>query len=570
MSECLASENSYNDDDPILATLSIQPSRILDALREYSIPSAETFSATSIEHVSNILEQMVSSTTAQLDMQASSEGNVQHRDNIIRRQAKLDLQLRRLRSLRAPIRKLSYDILHEIFAYLPPTCVGFTTSFSRILPAVDDRTTSSLGSASLVCLYWRQVCLSSPALWSTFSLGSSPEFLIWPYDLSPSYQILFPDLIPQHLRYSRSSPLHIRVSVPDMTPSCRELFLALWVEICKEQHRWASLVLEGQVDILFQDDRAVGPFNLPLLAELGLPSETAGSLDRGEVITTFKNVPSLRSVTMTGLALEYVDIPWAQIKTLKISDFSTNKKPAEFLYESDEVLEFLSVSSSLQELTIDGFEDGDSSAGITPEQDPKGSCQYLKSLDLSGDITISVLRMLTPVGCPSLTSLKLRLRDGLGGYSGSQDTVKNFFSFIPRLEILELSTCVGEDWESILPDILQSVPSLTSLTLRDTIPNGSAFYDAMMGQPSGIHLLPLLTTWRLLPTPMDYDAEITEATLTAILNVCSSRRQFRNGTNLLSMLQLYVNKRETMDWVLREASQSVEQGLKLKIECGEN
>ena len=558
-------------DDPFLATvLPTHPSRIFTAIREYSSPTDVLLGSVSIDDLCNTMEQLARDNRAQLDARAGLElGDTQLRNSVFRkhRQSMLDLQLQRVRSLRAPIRKLSHDVLVEIFSHLPPTriCV-FTPLLAFPVPSDDDPSASPVASCSYVCLYWNQVILSSPALWQTFSLGTYPEGSVSSseiYAVPMADRIISPHLVRQHLEYSSNLPLHIRVVVPEMTPGCGGIFADVWRSIVTQKDRWESLHLEGDISDLLRIFPSNDPLHLPLLKHLGLPSGV--KYWTGEPLMVFEFAPSLRSLTATGFSADDIQLPWAQIEALTIKEFLFNGYLTNTHWNTPRtVYDFLTEASNLRCLSITCAEDQVTFGVYILDTI---LLKHLTRLKISGDISLGILRILSG-GCSSLTLLDIQLGGWDDDESLHSDDLLPFFAALPNIQILALSIVEGEEWGSLLLVIFELIPFLTSLTLNNTIPDEIDFYAEMMAQPdspdSTSLLLPFLKTWALLPRRAD-EGEIPDTVLTAILDVCSSRRQLESGKSSLHTLQLRVNEKNTAEMVLNEARQLMENGLELDI-----
>ncbi len=108
--------------------------------------------------------------------------------------------LREVQSLVAPIRRLPLEILEMIFGYVCITVLGRNaTRLAYIGPFV----------LSTVCVYWRDICLISPRLWTSIFANADHS------DLLPRFK----DVLKLVQERSRQLPLHLDVSVRCSPPT---------------------------------------------------------------------------------------------------------------------------------------------------------------------------------------------------------------------------------------------------------------------------------------------------------------------------------------------------------------
>ena len=198
----------------------------------------------------------------------------------------------RLKSLMAPIRRLSNDVLVEIFTYLCPDTV-----------LSNNRTLACLPQFHLcqVCKCWRSLVNDSPLLWSTLELlidTGRPDYI---FSQDFIYTPTLSNLANVILNRSGNCPLTIKLhDHRDVHP--------VSVLLLKHADRWLSASVTGCSQRL--NFFSVSSF--PQLKHLNF------SLRRGDTQIT-PAMPSLESLAISQLAHRPLpNFPWSQLRRLRL------------------------------------------------------------------------------------------------------------------------------------------------------------------------------------------------------------------------------------------------------------
>ncbi|KAF7313022.1 hypothetical protein MKEN_00987100 [Mycena kentingensis (nom. inval.)] len=193
-------------------------------------------------------------------------------------------QLRRVRY--AHILSFPRELLQEIFLH----CVGVIhVGKKRYLNSKD----APFLLAS-VCTEWRTVALGLAPLWAKLWVAGEISRRREPQ-------------LRRILQRSRAAPLAIK--------SWGEGIAAAVVQ---QSHRWASLTRFAEDFIEYGPSFAGIRGNVPLLSELDLNSELEmEELATVAPITVFADAPALTRITVMGLGVRQLHIPWHQITTFK-------------------------------------------------------------------------------------------------------------------------------------------------------------------------------------------------------------------------------------------------------------
>jgi len=90
----------------------------------------------------------------------------------------------------------------------------------------------------LVCKYWHQVVLSTPALWSTFVVALK--------DCCDADVAQLSSMLDAHLERSKSAPLTLVIFL-SLYSSARPIYYNLMQKLMPTQHRWQDVTLDIRV-----------------------------------------------------------------------------------------------------------------------------------------------------------------------------------------------------------------------------------------------------------------------------------------------------------------------------------
>ncbi|KAL0072494.1 hypothetical protein AAF712_000257 [Marasmius tenuissimus] len=215
------------------------------------------------------------------------------------RRTRLESAVTRYRTLLAPINRLPPEVLAETFK----ECCPWPGEYEELKPS-EMPTQVAL---SMVCAHWREVAVSSAALWSYFCVSMS-----WSMPEAAFPRLL--QMVQMFVSRSKQHPLSIYLSCTS------ERFCPEIVELLvQNSHRWYDVELE----LSAQNSRKpvfrklLG--QLPSLEKLNLFCSAAGSLS-DEFMDVFSHAPSLRSLELNSSAVsERLLFPVHQIKAITFS-----------------------------------------------------------------------------------------------------------------------------------------------------------------------------------------------------------------------------------------------------------
>jgi hypothetical protein len=186
----------------------------------------------------------------------------------------------RLDSYKYPVLTLPNEIVSEIFMH-------FLAAYPLFPPLTGLRSPTLL---TRICRRWREIALSTPALWSAIGTSYNDGILL------KQKAHLF-DL---WLKRSRSRPLSLRVSGTDVTE--------ILATVVPHRARWEDLRL-----CLFPFDLPIIEGPMPLLRYLDLEFWEYPAAD----VLAFREAPLLRTVILHSSAFASM-LPWAQLTSLTL------------------------------------------------------------------------------------------------------------------------------------------------------------------------------------------------------------------------------------------------------------
>ncbi|KAL0576981.1 hypothetical protein V5O48_004991 [Marasmius crinis-equi] len=238
--------------------------------------------------------------------------------------------MERYGTLLAPVHRLPSDVLLEIFGHL---CERNQLDRNyRMLPAV-----STLAS---VCSRWREVAISTPVLWSSFTI----DFDYWAVYHGSDGTGTLAELTRLFLERSKTTPLDIGLSFP--LDWLTELDLAPTLDLLHaNSSRWRKL--ETFYSEWIASPRA-GLLHTPNLQHLTLitrvPWENNNTTD---VLDRFAGCPVLTSVHLDLEGPELMlSLPWSQLRIMHLDNC-----------ESQPAFSAITRCSNLQKLTLEGIND---------------------------------------------------------------------------------------------------------------------------------------------------------------------------------------------------------------------
>ncbi|KAK7032417.1 hypothetical protein VNI00_013165 [Paramarasmius palmivorus] len=386
----------------------------IEALREFSRPLSTFDKHTLSLHLRD----------AQKDLEVCET----HIAKLIDQRAKLQRTIGRCQSLLAPVDDVPTEILASIFE--------FCCHENVVHPVVD----SPALILSKVCHRWRQVSLSTPKIWSSFSI----DFRRWYAD---DYRL--PRIVKAFMDRSRSSPLSIELSDSYLVEHPSE---ARTLEVlANASSRWFDVRIIG-----FQRNTLWCKGHASRLARLRLDgSELPNNL--------FTTAPNLLSLDINYGDEDYIYPPFSQLKALTLRRcYSEKAIPA------------LQTYSGVETLTLDNV-GAYASSTISATVD-SSSVKTLKVIaHVRGDVEFMYKHLRLPQLCSLSISVE-RYRDhNLDDWYKKTDipTVRTFLQSSSTITSLHLEDLPASDTH--IAHFLSFLPNLHTLYIRDL---GRAIDDA--------------------------------------------------------------------------------------------
>ncbi|KAK0435822.1 uncharacterized protein EV420DRAFT_1343354 [Desarmillaria tabescens] len=221
--------------------------------------------------------------------------------------------VRKVRSLVAPIRRLPPEILSIIFE-----CVCISVPF---YDGRDERRSACKGPfhLSAVCAYWRDICLSSPQLWTSIFANADNS------DLLPRFKNLSKLVeerscqLPLSLDVSaRYSPPHLYLNIPQSRYHCLDSLFYDDSAISLRRLKNISLDLNFKFDNIALEDSRI---EFPELEHLELSGCFEAFPDE-VVIGLFAHAPKLHTLSLGSFShIVHFRLPDEQITTIHYSGY---------------------------------------------------------------------------------------------------------------------------------------------------------------------------------------------------------------------------------------------------------
>ncbi|KAJ7693939.1 hypothetical protein B0H17DRAFT_1199614 [Mycena rosella] len=405
---------------------------------------------------------------------------------ISRHQLLLNEIQRQLDAIVYPVLTLPPEITSEIFRH----CVPVPADDGREWQYVD------LDEAPLllmhVCSAWRQVTLSTPALWSRLAIDAG------------DFPTRFSEIVNVWLSRARKCPLSVKID----GPLCD---IHNFTGFLKAFRRHSQTMRSLELNITEDDLRNMDTRRLALPLLEGLSLRLLETENRPGPITMFHEVPALREVLLAECPPSFVTLPWNQLtkftgdcitaadcaKALRLmpnvvecrfaaierfqdttpAAFSHPKIESFTLFQSySEDLEHYACSTDiLASLTLPSLQALEilypDPEGFDPEVFDAfllGSGSRLQRLVIRGDVEIDVTSLLN---VPALIDLEIS-HPGIGFITVLFDFFGHDHTLIPRLQTLSFLGCrdAEDEGEASVADIVQIAAA--PMTDRMRIPSG--------------------------------------------------------------------------------------------------
>jgi hypothetical protein len=197
-------------------------------------------------------------------------------------------------ALLSPIRRLAPELLSEIFRHCLPC--PYLSPHSHSVPLL----------LAQICYLWRQVALSTPALWSSLFLN---------LDFANRGMAA---LVPIWL--SRSGALPISLCVVGECDRGRDINPVL-ASITPFSDRWATVTFNLPASIIMSLTQ-LGLHSLPTLQHLELGSFPDSGVSIHQAFDAFALAPKLQSLR-TDIGFQALHVPWQQLTSIFLARWST-------------------------------------------------------------------------------------------------------------------------------------------------------------------------------------------------------------------------------------------------------
>ncbi|KAJ7057148.1 hypothetical protein C8F01DRAFT_1153564 [Mycena amicta] len=353
------------------------------------------------------------------------------------RSKEVEYYLKIKRSLAAPIRRLSPELLCLVFSFVVP-------SPHPIWVAMGETPNSAIDLAH-VCTHWRALVLEDSRLWATLSTGPTSDSK----GLNHISKAKF------YITHSRQQPLAIRMSHWPIDSPLLKVLVGV-------SERWRFLALNLSSSRLTILDSVVG--HVPLLTSLTLHQGDANR-DASQLINAFAIAPSLRRLSFAvqrgHIWPARVYLPWAQLTSLTLSPISLTTF-TECIANCSQLLYFdASVSTGLADPDISLLP-----PPRLPDSPKLGARRPLRTLLVRGSFCQDVLLLVLLANPPRPLFVFPHLRCLSLDMNGLQPDLYAALARCCRLEMLAIHAWSRAEMPDVLPFLL-AAPTLRIVHFMD-------------------------------------------------------------------------------------------------------
>ncbi|KAK7047422.1 hypothetical protein VNI00_006653 [Paramarasmius palmivorus] len=352
----------------------------------------------------------------------------------------LEKSMELYRSLLSPIHKLPPEILSNIFK---ECCEYNELNYDLSRPEAM--------SLSMVCGRWRDIVLSTPALWSNLRLEAASLKIKEEQRPAGEAETPLAEMVNLFMERSKKMPLTLEIIQCDLSYPVEPIFAAFDV-LVRNMDRW--------LDVTFWShrlcERLPARRHLPILKNL----DVSWSVDIKP--DTFSNCPALTSVECCPVLHCDLLLPWGRVKVLTLSNSN-----------AEDSLSILSKCHELERLELDSIGDeSDELQGVGSISLPR-----LHSLSLRSFYEPRTMFVFHSAKLPSLSTLIFSgYTNGSRGWA-SPRVIPSIEAFLLRSQctITSLTVEVQEIDDHQTLALLRLLPTLETLVLRETRNNHRIF-----------------------------------------------------------------------------------------------
>ncbi|KAJ7693809.1 hypothetical protein B0H17DRAFT_1199503 [Mycena rosella] len=274
---------------------------------------------------------------------AETTAKIHHYQSLLQKLlAKRDSAQLELDSLAYPILTLPPEITSEIFLHSLPTSYGDCER-----NAANPREAPML--LCYVCRTWREIALSTPALWTTIDLHIS--------------DIECAEIFQAWLDRAGAFPLFVKLKISGDLED--DVVGGIFKTLASRSRTVQSLELRASVEHLRYMEDADEHWSFPLLQMLCISSWDAEDADEEDLIKTFTNFPLLREASLSQTPPSLIPLPWHQLikltaafdtlaDCLEVLRLSPNLAEYSFTLTDDDAFADLTalIHSNLQSLSL--------------------------------------------------------------------------------------------------------------------------------------------------------------------------------------------------------------------------
>ncbi|KAJ6509101.1 hypothetical protein DFH09DRAFT_1199151 [Mycena vulgaris] len=230
------------------------------------------------------------------------------RQSLRTRLVEIDEEMRLLTEERRRVIQGLDGIIYPVLT-LPPEITTHIFSHCVYDPHIGHARVPGYGPLPLasVCRRWRDICLSTGALWASLR--------VYPARYSRGDIDNLIGLLRRWHSRAGNHPLDLRLFSSHYTS---QIFSA----ISQYSHQWMALGLTLEMPFSFPNEVVWG--RIPSLTTLVITVLNEPQ-DEPVMITAFRDAPSLREAELSGASLEWISLPWIQLARLELSDQSLSE-----------------------------------------------------------------------------------------------------------------------------------------------------------------------------------------------------------------------------------------------------